>query len=187
MRDNQIIMLIRPLLLSAFAAQGLATFQVKQNFQTTQQGRVGTDPACYMTKVLDHRHGSPRIAYEWIAATPGPIVVPAFLQRTKTEILESTWQFSFTVAEVPTNDDELTAADYAKITASIMQDNPFRASIKAAGVNIERIQNVPTDNVINDRDQFEKNVHFDAIIVHKDITVTTSPYAQTIKSGIYRV
>jgi len=180
MRDNQLIMLFRPLLLAGFAAQGLTTVQVKQNFQPTQQGRVGTPPAMYMTKILDHRHGSPGIKETWHPPLTAMI-------RTKTEIIEGHWQFSFTVAENPADDNELTAADYAKIAASIMQDDPFRAGLIAAEVNILRITDVRTVNVQNDYDQFEKNVSFDAIITHKDVTVTTTPFATNFTFKLRRV
>lgn len=167
MLDNAFIILFRPLLLAGLTARGLTTVQVKQNYQPTQQGRAD-GPAIYFNKIFDHRYGSPRVEETWNATT-------GLKSRTTTQVVLSTWQFGAITNQDPSNDTELTAEDILKYAASAMQDEDFQAGLVAQGVNISRISDIRIVRVKNDRDQFESNPTFDAIINHTDVFVSNVP------------
>lgn len=175
MTDNDLIRLFRPMLITGMARYGVADIEVMQNYQPTQQGRA-TGRGLYFHSVHDHRHGSAMESNEWNAAL-------GRMDRTVTQAMETTFQIDIIVNET----DVLTAADVGKIAAAVMQNSEFREGLAAEKVAILRIGDVRNTPVVNDRDQFEFNPSFDAIITHNDIFQTVAPVIETVTSGIYRI
>lgn len=180
MRDNEIFIMFRSLLLQMMPERGITDVLVKQNYQPTQQGRPNQSTV-FMTKITDRRHGSRRIDESYDEDQQAII-------RTETQVMESTFQFAALVSERnPADNTELTAADVLKTVAAILQSPDFIEAIKVQGAQVLRITDIRTTPTDNDRDRFEFEPSFDVVLTHKDIFTKQIPAVTKVTSGLHRV
>lgn len=174
--DAELFTLIRAQLVSGLADNGLSA-EVLQNFQPTQEG-AATGPALYMHKIGDRRYGFPEQRQAW-NDTAGSFDV------SSVQWYESTFQITAWRPETATS--EATASDLANFAAEWLQTAWVQANLIAAGVNILRVTEVRNPFVVNDRDQFMAEPSFDFTLTHARTIMSTTPPADPIEPGIYRV
>jgi hypothetical protein len=180
MRDNALFILLREQILQGFSERGFGNVGVNQNYQPTQQGRPNQSTV-FMTKILDKRHGSRRIDERFD-------VEKKAIVREEAQVIESTFQFAALALERdPSDDDEYTAADILKTVASILQSPDFIEAMGKKAVQILRVTDLRTVPIDNDRNRFEFEPSFDAILTHTDIFKKAIPSLDRINSGFYRI
>lgn len=153
---------------------------VKRNYQPSQQGRP-SDPAVFFFKVTDRRVGQREIS-----EAQDPVTLT--MTRTERQAMETIYQFGALVPEYPEDDPDIPlAGDLLKAAAATLQAPDFIYSLKQAKAGVQRITDVRTTQVENDRGQFEANPTFDVTISHVDEFVTTVPATSVLGVNIKRV
>lgn len=160
MLDNQLYILLRQLLTVQAPPRGIdATYA--QRYQPTQQGR-DTDRTVLFFKVADKAVGSAQVETQYISGDT--------TQRTETQSMESTIQFS--VIQPPAMaDDDLTHDDVLKAIRATLQSQDAQRFLVANGASVLRVSNMRNPFMVNDRGQFEPNPSFDLIVKHNDVFV----------------
>lgn len=153
---------------------------IKRNYQPTQQGRPD-GPAVFFFKVTDRRVGQRQISE---AQDPTTLT----MTRTERQVVETIYQFGALVPEYPEDDPDIPlAADVLKAAAATLQAPDFIFSLKQANAGIQRITDIRTTQVENDRGQFEANPTFDVTISHVDEFITIVPATSVLGVNIKRV
>jgi hypothetical protein len=180
MRDNALFILLRGQILPGLSERGFVNVRVEQNYQPIQHGRPNASTV-FVTKILDKRHGSRRIDERFDKELEEVV-------REESQVVESTFQFAALISERdPANDAEETASDLLKATAAILQSPDFIDAIGKTGVQILRITDIRSTPIDNDRNRFEFEPSFDAVLTHTDVFRKTIPALDRISSGIYRI
>lgn len=189
MQDNALIRLIGTVLNAGFIAQGftapgpsntvISSIAVKQDYQPTNQG-VNTQPTCYLHKIGDHRYGFLRREDIWDR-------VHEQMVHTESQYYETMFQVSALSIQNPLTPDQPTASDICNIAAAIMQSDATRATLRAQGVGILRIEDVRNPYFMDDKNRFEASPSFDFTLEHEQVIISTSPTAETIELHIDRV
>lgn len=180
MLDNNQIKVFKPALDAGFAAIGHGEIVTKQNYQPTTQG-VDDGPTLYFVKLpMDKRYGWPQRTY--VLSDDGTHYV-----TTSRQFMESTWQFMGIFRQTAENTDGLTASDVANLGAGVLQHEDTLAALAEHGLTVLRITQVRNMQVVNGEGEFEANPNFDFVLLHEQVTVTTTPVATARSFGIKNV
>lgn len=136
---------------------------VAQAWQPQAAG-AASGPAIYMSKVLDHRHGSPKRD-----TIPDPDNVARVIRR-ELQQYETTLQFTGIW-----EDGALTAADILNNAAAVLQSDLGLDALRAAGIGVERVTTVRNPDFVNDYGNFEAAPSFDIVVTHLQTTLTKAP------------
>lgn len=179
MRDNEIFIMLRSLILDMLPDYGITDFGVKQNYQPTQQGRPN-QTTLFITKPADKRYGSRRVDVRYDEDQQAIV-------QTQVQVIESTFRFAVLVSERdPANDTELTASDVLKAVAALIQSPDFMEAILEHEAQVLRVQEMPATPWSNDRDRFEFEPALDVVITHKNTHTKQLPAITTVRSGLHR-
>lgn len=180
MNDNALFIVLKSVLDAGLVARGIDDVTVKQSYQPTMQG-VEAGPAIYFTKLpMDRRKGWPYRSDGWNDD------MTAFITTERQEY-ETTIQFSAMKREDPESLDELTASDLGNQAASILQSEVAMAALADEGLSVLRVGEVRSGKITNGEDQFETVPSFDLVVLHEQVTVTTTPAALVKALAVKRV
>lgn len=170
MLDNAQIKVFLPVVKAGFIARGQPDVGVKQNYQPDTQG-MDVGAVLYFTKLFDHRYG-------WTQKVDNTYNEGAnTYTHTERQLLETTWQFMAEYRQAADDTDGLTASDVANLGAAILQHDDGLAALAKSGLTVLRITQVRNLKVVNGEGQFEDLPSFDLVVLHEDVTVTTTPGA----------
>lgn len=175
MRDNQIYILLTQLLTVQAPPRGIVA-EYAQRYQPTQQGR-NTDRTVMFFKVLDKAIGSAQVSTVPNGAT---------MQRTETQSMEATIQFSVTQPPAMA-DGDLTHNDVLKAIRATLQSQDAQKFLVANGASVLRVGDMRNPFMVNDRGQFEPNPSFDLILKHNDVFVDGVPFIETFNFQYFPV
>ena len=174
--DAELFTIIRASLVTGLSAAGIDA-AVLQGYQPTQEG-VELGPCLYMHKIGDKRYGFPEQRQVWNG--PAGVFDVASVQAYESQFQIMVWRpESATTTE--------TASDLANFAAGWLQTPWVQADLIASGVNILRVTDVRNPFGTNDRDQFMAEPSFDFTLTHSRTIMSTTPPADPIEPGIYRV
>lgn len=182
MFDNQLIVLVRTLLIAGESAAGIAGTPIKQAFQPTNQG-VNTQPTAYFFKVGDQDIGSPQQNDVWDEDAERMV-------HTQLQQVATTFQIGVLATQSPSTPDAYTASDIVNQIRAIMISQPFIEGLEAVRphpVGILKPGNPRNPYFTDDRGQNEANPSFDFTLTHKQVIITTSPTVESSELDIYRV
>ena len=180
MRDNQIYLIIVPLIRAALVADAdFSSVVVRQSYQPTQHG-TPTGSAVFLHKLGDKRHGSPHRANVWNELTSKMIY-------TETEVMETTFQVDALSIQNPAVTTSITAGDIVNKVATILQSQATIDALLAANLSIMRIGEIRNQIFKDDRDNFEASPSFDFILQHETATITEAEILTTTEYAIKRV
>lgn len=161
---------LETLLVSAISAgmtaRGFPNLPVISQYQTQQQGRPET--AITFHRLFDVYYGSPGI-FRRDEVTDGIV-------EDEITIVESTYQLSAITKESP-EVSAISAVDIVNTLARVMRSQLFMDLLMAGDAQILRVTDSRNNWAKNDRDQYEPNPSFDAIITHKEVYTSTTPIA----------
>ena len=178
MRDNLLIQLFLPIIVSGLAADGFTGVIVQQMDQPTQQG-IPTNPTVYFQKIYNHRYGWGMTYAKWDTESETE-------KNYEPQWHETTFQVSTLVIQNPLTPNQYTAADLSNAVATIMQSEATRVTLMAQNVGILRISELTNPYFQDDKDQFEAGPTFDFILTHLQTRVSTIPVVSSFIPGIYR-
>lgn len=148
--------------------------EVLQSYQPSTQGVTATR-AVYFTKLpMDRRYGWPEVTDEWNDDQT------EFVHR-QTQLYETTLQIAAMLKEDPDDTTGLTASDLGNIAAAICQSAASLAYLAEHGLSVLRITDVRSGKITDGEGEFETLPTFDFVLLHEQVTVTTTP-AALIKS-----
>ena len=78
-----------------------------------------------------------------------------------------------------------THSDTLNAIAGVMQSPDFQTLLIQNGASILRIADIRMGQVINDKDQWEENPTFDAVIKHDDVWIDGVQEAKTFEFHLY--
>lgn len=167
MRENSIYAFLRQWLVAETARRGLPQVPppgFMQRFQPIQQGRPN-NRTVYWHKLNDRRIGTAHVTN-----TP----TDAGIVRREVQSMSTTLQLTCT-QPVDIAADALTQADVLGIVAASLQGQNAVAWFIERGLSVERVTDIRTIYVNNDRDQNEPSPSFDITLKHNDIFVDDVP------------
>jgi hypothetical protein len=179
LKDNELILAFRPIVVSALAALGYANVAVVQAYQPTQQG-VSNTPTVFFYKVYDHRYGYMKRLDTWDVGLQQMV-------HTENQVFETSFQVEALVTQNPANINQVTASDLVNAVAQILQTDKTIEALFVSGIQILRISEIRNPYFVDDRGRFEAVPSFDFILTHNFISVTENPVIESIQPGIYRI
>lgn len=179
MLDNELIALIRGILIAQEAAAGIPGTPIKQAFQPTQQG-ANKEPSAYFHIVGHRRIGSPYRADVW--DTEDEVE-----RHTELQAYETDFQISALSTQDPANTSQYTAGDILNLISYILQSSATITALRAQEVGILRVRDVRNPKFIDDRERFEAHPNLDFTLTHKQIVTTEIPVLQSTEFVIYEV
>lgn len=182
MFDNQLIALVRQIILDQEVDANIPGTPVKQAFQPTQQG-VNTGPTSYFYKIGDKRIGLPQRSDVWRPDDPNNPQGDGLMIHTEIQEYQTTFQISVLSTQDPTNISQLTASDIVNLVCYIMQSQKTVIALAAAGVGILNVSDVRNPYFLDDRQRNEANPSFDFILTHKQ----TVSYFENIMDAEFNI
>lgn len=179
MLDNQIIKIVRDLIIAGMTARGISGVSVKQSFQPTQQG-ANTAATVYLYKVSDKRYGFLGRKDVWNSAQNR-------IDHVETQQYETTFQVNALVIQDPSNINSLTASDIVNAVAGIIQSDTAINTFHTNGIGILRVTDVRNPYFVDDKGRHEASPNFDFTLTHKMIVSSTTPVIETVEFEINRV
>lgn len=176
MLDNALIELIISTLIAGEVSAGIPGTPIAQSFQPTQQG-TPSEPTAFIYKIGDKRYGGPFWADVWDDNTDTMV-------HTEKQKYETTFQLSALATQSASIENQYTAADILNFCASILQSQVSVAAFVAAGVGIERVNDIRNPYFQDDRQQFEASPSFDFVIAHDQIITSQMPIIQNTEFQI---
>lgn len=179
MNDNLLIRNIVTAIRTGMIAQGL-TVGIQQAYQPTTEG-VPHGPTVLLHKTSDVRYG-------WVERNDiintGTI---ATITHVEIEKIVSTFEIGAIAPVDPSNITALTAGDYVKAVARVLQSEACILSLQALNIGTDRIQQIKQTYFRDDKAQNEVYPNFTITFVHDDILSTTIGVVSTIVPGIYPI
>ncbi len=160
MTDNQLIAIFRRIIINGLKETGYPYISVMQNFQPTQQG-ITSNPLVSFQKIHSHNYGPPSREYYIDEETEESKV-------KQTQQLQSRWQVSSLVTQLPDNENLPTSSDIAQAVCWTLQNDFAIEQLSAYNIGILRITDIINPYIIQDRDQYEANSSFDMMFVYFD-------------------
>lgn len=177
MRDMELYVLLRTLLIAQAPLRNLVDVQYPNRYQPTQQG-VPTARSIFLFKI------GPDKRYGWRSVTHK--TVNDVIQRVERQSMETTIQFS--ASQPPTIDPaELTTSDVLNVAAGVMQSPDFVSALIINNASILRVTDIRNSHFKNDKDLWEENPSFDAVIKHEDVWIDGVPQIHTFEFNIHSV
>ncbi|EKY3117295.1 phage gateway protein [Cronobacter turicensis] len=176
---NEIFKLIREVLISGFAAQGM-TVRVMQSY-----AGVSTGPPA-VPAIIMHHIASERVGWQSHQARR---------LAGKAEIVEmqnvaETVQFNVVLPFVKPEDETVdtpTAQGVLTTASMILQSQRMLDATRAAGMGVQVIKPITSNYIQNEAEQWENVPSFDLIICHKLTMTHDVGVVEAFTSGIYPV
>lgn len=180
MNDNQIIKVLRDVLITGLANNGQSDALVQQAYQPTQQG-ANTSKSVYFFKVDNVRYGFGSREYSY----------GTFLSTlVESQLYITTFQIQAWVRQIPTEVVDynlLTASDLVNLCARILVSQASLAVFNANDIGVLRITDVRNPFFIDDRGQFETSPSFDIQLTSKTDMTSTIPSTTEVTAGVYGI
>lgn len=179
MNDNDVIAVLRTVILAGLARVGQAKIKVKQSYQPRQTA-IEDGPAIYLHKILATRYGF-------------PILNDVFQESSQMfDHTESIWRtptFQVTGLSVqdPADITQLTASDITEITADVLQSSATRRALLASNIGIQRITTIRDNYILNDQERNEQAASFDFIVSYRRSVTTQIPPVTRYQLNIDRI
>jgi len=177
--DNALIQIFLPILNNGLTAGGFTGVTVKQANQPTQQG-IQSNPALYFFKVNAKRYGYLGRLDVWDADDVEMV-------HTETQYIESTWQVSALVLQLPSTPTQYTASDLVNEAASIMQSDSTRDILNQSGIGILRVTDLVNPYFVDDRDNFEASPSFDFVLTYENTRTSQGTFVSEFNANIVGV
>lgn len=179
MLDNELIALLRTLIIQQFAAYGLPQINVKQKYQPESQG-TPVPATAFLFKIGDRRIGSPERKDEWDQLNQVMI-------HTEKEQYETTFQAAALSIQNPADVVSLTASDILNKISAILQGDAALELFKLNKIGILRITDIRNVPFRDDRDRYEFEPTFDFTVTHEQVTIIQAPVLETQEFNIISV
>jgi len=147
--------------------------------QPTSQG-ANSGPTMYLHKVSEVRRGAQSVAEKYDAGQQAMI-------RTETQWMETVWQISAIIPQVPTDTESMTAADVLRLASMVMSSRALSDLLADNGAGILRITDVRTPTATDDHQRYIYAPNFDFTITHKFTTTSTVPVVDRTEYRLRRV
>lgn len=179
MNDNALLAIIISAIQTGLTAQSI-TVGIQQAYQPTTEG-VPSSPTILIHKVDDDRYG-------WVERNDivnlGTVVT---VTHTEIEKLITSYEIGAIAQVDPSNVSALTAADYVKAVARVLQSEACILSLQALNIGTDRIQRIKTTYFRDDKGQNETYPNFIITFVHDDVLSSTINSTTTVIPGIYPI
>lgn len=177
MLENALYALVRSTLLDGLTPD----VQVKTAYQPTTVA-MSSGPVVLMQTILDRRYGA-LLRYDDPAGTGD-------MAHRETQWWETTMQIGVTARRDPQDPAFLTlpsAMDICKQASDILQGDKGLSLLAVQRVRPLRITEIRQVRFINDSDQYEAMPSFDVVLVHPQVTTSTTPPAISLEPDFGRV
>ena len=159
MNDNQVLLILLPILNSGMVSLGVTGVVIKQSYQPRGNG-VETDPALYLHKIRAPRYGFPgrKDTYNQNTET---------FDHTESIWRTPSWQVDGLSTQDPANINQLTASDIVEAAADVLQQSRTREALLQDNIGIERITEIRELYFTDDRERHEQRPSFDFTLTYR--------------------
>ncbi|XAO54187.1 tail completion protein [Yersinia phage vB_YenM_P744] len=179
MNNNQMVKLIRDVLMSGFTDKGLP-IRTKRSYSSVKTSAPNS-PTLFIHRINTERVG-------WQSRNTR-------INNSQPEIegeqnLITTFQVNALVPSISPEDEtleDMDANDYLTIASMLLQGQVMKETCKSLGVNILPIKPITQNWVQNENDNWEPEPMFEVSICHKEILTTKINKVTEFRSGIYGV
>lgn len=178
MNDNALITAVATVIQAGLTARSI-TVGMKQNYQPTQEGTPAADTV-FIHKLGDNRYGY--VKRKDVFDKVGLVTI-----HTESVWYETSYQVTALAKQNPANQTQLTAADYVKSVAGVLQSDTARVALSASGIGIYRIQDIKQSYFKDDRGQYEASPILEFTVTHCDVSTEVVPSTLTIVETIRRI
>ena len=159
MTDNQILIVLLPILTTGLTAVGVTGVKIKQNYQPRQSG-AEIQPTLYLHKISAPRYGFPGRKDVFNATNNN-------FDHTETIWRTPTWQVDGLSTQNPANLTQLTASDIVEAAADALQLQTTRLALLRSNISIERITTIRENYFLDDRERHEQRPSFDFTLTYR--------------------
>lgn len=178
MLENELLTLVRSTLLA-----GVPDVQVRALYQPLTVAMT-SGPQITIQQILSRRYGALR-REDRLPTVPG-----GEFTHVEAQWWESTVQIGVTARRNPEDPAFLTqpsAMDICKAASDVLQSDTGLAALAVQRVRPLRITEIRQVRFVNDSDQYEAMPSFDVVLVHPQVTISTTPPAVSIEPDFGRV
>jgi len=186
--DNELYAMMINYLEAEMAIHGNSVL-VFQSYQPQLQSiekdvPTGTNGQIFLFKVRDKRYGWKRIEAEYEDAQP----LDQEFKMTYTQVMETTFQASCMSRQDPSDINSLTASDLLNDLAAILQmPDTITYFNDNFQVGIERVVDLPSTYIIDDKEQYEAVPNLEFVLTHKRAQVRRAPQVKSSELKVQRV
>jgi hypothetical protein len=176
MTEKELYALLVSTINDGLEAQSI-TARVQQADQPTTQG-VSTGPLVTLNNVSMRRYG-------FLGRTD--TYDDDVMTHTETQTFRTTFQCGTLYPQLVTDTTGPTANDLLQTVAGILQSDATIQAFVAVGVGIERIADIRQPYFTDDMKRFEASPSFDFTLTYSNSIVTTVPFTDDVKPGIFAI
>jgi hypothetical protein len=170
MNEKQFFTLLKSVLDAGLTARSVADVSVVQGYQPRIQG-APDGMALLLWKINLHPFGYPSVKDTWT------LDAPARMTHTEKQPYEITVQVQGSVKQLPAPKALLpyTAGDLCKIAGRILQSVAGLDALRAGGVGVQRLMQMPQNYFKDESDAFAQSPFFTLVFTFTDVEVTEVP------------
>lgn len=176
MNDNPLIGNLITVIQTGLTVQGLSV-GIQQAYQPQEEGSPSA-PVILLHKIGDKRYGWPKRSDVFNSDT-------GIMTHTELELMETTYQCDALAIQNPSNVTQLTAADYLKSVAMVLQSDACVTSLEMLGIGILRIQQIKQTYFQDDKGRFEASPMFEFTVTHTNTLSQVINSTSTVTAGIF--
>lgn len=181
MTETEFFTALNSALVAGFAVRNVEAVGVQSAYQPRRQGAPSA-MNILLFKINLRPFGYPKSTSGWVAANPPTDPPTGQMVRTEVQIYEMTVQFTGSVKQPPVDPTKpagnllpYTAGDICKLAGRALQSWAGVAQLKAAGIGVEKLLQMPQSYFSDDSDAFEQSPHFDLVFTFIDTETTLGP------------
>ena len=159
MNDNDVLMVLFPILRAGLINLGVSGVALKQSYQPRQNG-VNIGPVLFLHKISAPRYGFPGRKDTYNPSTQT-------FDHSESIWRTPTWQVDGLSTQDPSNLNQLTASDIVEAAADVLQQSSTRNALLVEEIGIERILDIRQTYFLNDRERHEQRPSFDFTLTYR--------------------
>lgn len=176
MNESDLLVLIRGALIKLLVAQGQTDVQVVTEYQAQSQGRTNGPTVYFFQLPTTNRYGAQGFSTQY---NPGTGIT------TRTE---SQWhRVQYQMQGLNDTGVGLSANDLTVLAAMLVGSRGFLQELRKEQVGIERLTEIRTPYIKNDRDRFEMTPSFDFTLSTKRTIIQQSAAIDATEFNVIRV
>ena len=159
MNDNDVLMVLFPILNAGLINLGVNGVALKQSYQPRQNG-VNIGPVLLLHKISAPRYGFPgrKDTYNTNNQT---------FNHSESIWRTPTWQVDGLSTQDPRDVNQLTASDIVEAAADVLQQSSTREALLLSKIGIDRILEIRQTYFVNDRERHEQRPSFDFTLTYR--------------------
>lgn len=187
MTESQFFTALEATINAGLAARNVVGVKVQQGYQPRRQG-APDGMALLLWKVNLHPYGWPLVKDAWVASDPPTDPPTGQMIHTEQQEYEINIQVTGSVKQPPINPTKpdvllpYTAGDLCKLAGRALQSAAGLIQLKAAGIGVQRLMQMPQSYWADDSGAFEQSPHFTLVFTFLDTETTVTPII--VKEGL---